>query len=161
LELLVCPSDNTVQQVQAGCSYVANCGQADVNPSGSTYIPPDWAANGIFMSRWEYDTSKSAVRSPADYQRNSLDTIPDGSSNTFLLSESLDAKQWYDEVSYPNITNNGYQTAPINGATLTPASSSSGSSAPTTATPEIYTGFVWWDTPSSVAQNINGLSITD
>jgi prepilin-type processing-associated H-X9-DG protein len=180
-ESLVCPSDVSAQSLAAPLSYVVNAGEADVATTVTT-MPPDWPANGIFLSRWEYYYSPAGnggQNALTKLPRNSDDTIRDGKSNTFLLSENLDAKDWYDELSYgdPTIapgsgktdlkagtiagysiggatTNYGYLTAPFpstatQSTTLGAVSGVTPPSIPSTNTPEIYTAFVWW--PSLVA----------
>ena len=200
LESLVCPSDLTTQTVNAPISYVVNCGQADLTPlqsiNGSTTAQPtsttslgqpDYPANGIFLSRWDYYYSSlypanNNVNYLTKLPRNTDDTIRDGKSNTLLLSENLEARNWYDELSLgdPNTgdansqltsssttntmfsltnTTNGYFGAPVGGAMLT----SSVPASPALLTPEAYAGFVWWPyaAPPTLVANINGLPQTE
>jgi hypothetical protein len=197
LEALVCPSDLTTQQVNSPISYVVNCGQADLTPlasingstvaqptsvSASALVQPDNPANGIFLSRWDYYWNAAGKNN--SLPRNTDDTIRDGKSNTLLMAENLEARNWYDELSLgdanpadagammltnssgPNTVfslsnnSNGYFGAPVGGAMLTSGSSYN---APKLLTPEAYAGFVWWPyfvAPAQVA-NINGLPQTE
>ncbi|HEY4311038.1 MAG TPA: DUF1559 domain-containing protein [Pirellulales bacterium] len=210
LEPLVCPSDLTVQDVSAPISYVVNTGQADLYPTtssigGNTYnaggatspgssqpakaalIHPDSPANGICVSRW--DQNWVAQGKQSSLPRNTDDTIRDGKSNTLLLAENLEARNWYDETSYgdPNlanstnlltgnasfpttdtsttfptsVTSNGYLTAPV-GPTGTKLSTGT-PQAPSLLTAEAFTGFVWWPqfVPPSQVCGINGLPQTE
>lgn len=205
LEPLVCPSDLTTQNVAAPISYVVNCGQPDLFPlasigsqsftvggptspySGSTsgaLVQPDIPANGIFLSRW--DANWAAQGKLTSLPRNTDDTVRDGKSNTLLLSENLEARNWYDELSLgdPNpadqgtgmltassgantafstnnvtTSNNGYFGAPVGGVLITSATPS----APQKLSPEAYAGFIWWpyNVPPAIVANINGLPATE
>ncbi|HVU89002.1 MAG TPA: DUF1559 domain-containing protein [Pirellulales bacterium] len=201
LESLVCPSDVTALSQATPISYVVNCGQADLyplisingSPVATTTSPaptksqplnqPDTPANGIFMSRWDLYWQQAGKLS--SLPRNTDDTIRDGKSNTLLLSENLEARNWYDELSLgdPNANNpdvlasgstknqtfstsntaanNGYFPAPVGGGT---AVSSSVPPAPTVLSPEAFAGFVWWPyaaAPPSLVAQINGLPQAD
>ncbi len=87
------------------------------------------------------------------------------------MSENLEAKDWYDELSFgdPTITGssgfstsntaNGYLTAPQpSTATLSSSNDTTNSPVPSKNTPEIYTGFVWWPSvaPPAFNASING-----
>lgn len=86
----VCPSDSESQQDKAALSYVVNCGVRDVSP-------PDTAANGVFHNRYRSDSpvvSSSSIR--------------DGSSQTIMLSENIQAGYWYADVNPANSYANEY-----------------------------------------------------
>ena len=141
LEFMACPSDVVTDTSTAPFpnSYVVNTGQMDVSLSSAlatASIYPDTPANGPFLSRWEYFYSPQANggttlenKLPKTVDANFFD----GKTNTFVLSENIDAKNWYDEMSivpgssgstmYPyNLdTNNGYKTAPYPSGSVTAA----------------------------------------
>jgi prepilin-type processing-associated H-X9-DG protein len=85
----MCPEDprSRVDKRQRWTSYVANCGMPDGKPSGK--IPPDWPANGVFLS--EFDN-----RDPAIFTSPQFVDDHDGASFTMMLSENLDAGLWTD-----------------------------------------------------------------
>ncbi len=92
------------------------------------------------MSRWDaywYQTGTLA-RMP----RNSDDTVRDGKSNTLLLSENLEARNWYDELTMgdpnPLDQSNPLTSQFSNNAFSTAITSGSSGSAPTTATNSGY-----------------------
>jgi prepilin-type N-terminal cleavage/methylation domain-containing protein len=89
LELLICPSD-TVGQPVTGLSYVVNGGRQDA--TGTNNIPLDWQANGMFFNRgFTADSSNTypAVTTDTPYAAKN-----DGTSQTLLLSENIDAETW-------------------------------------------------------------------
>lgn len=100
LRFLGCPSDTTDQQ-QAGnpsTSYSVNCGVQDPDPTtmspaagASPVVIPDAICNGIF-----HDHSSRVNSKNKQYVTISLDylTQRDGSANTLMLSESLQATDW-------------------------------------------------------------------
>ncbi len=187
LEFMVCPSDVVTDTAgsQYPNSYVVNTGQMDANLTYADLnsgLSPDSPANGVFLSRWEYQYSPQNTSSPGPggvSQENRLQKFVDanffdGKTNTFLLSENVDAKNWMDaELSiapsgtgYAVDTNNGFKTAPYtnpsNGMTNVSKGAPTGSNS---ISPEIFAGFVWWPNsaisqstaaPNSLA-NINGL----
>ncbi len=155
LEFMMCPSDTTTQLTQLPSSYIVNTGQMDTNynnisaASLALGAQTDWQTNGVFMSRWEYNTTAKTIVPLSQMPRCTDDTFQDGKSNTFVISESLDAKSWVDDVSVPYLTKNGFQTGPLAGNQTTTVLSgyvntASNLNATTTVTPEIYLGFVWW-----------------
>jgi prepilin-type processing-associated H-X9-DG protein len=79
-ELMVCPSDPPEQVGGAVLSYVANSGSGE---SGATNL----IKNGIFHAAGTQST---------------VDTIPDGRSNTLLFSENIQATTW--NISTRNVT---------------------------------------------------------
>ncbi|HEY1602995.1 MAG TPA: DUF1559 domain-containing protein [Pirellulales bacterium] len=178
LEFMACPSDivTDTSTTPAPNSYVVNTGQMDVNLTyGAMMAPnnfsPDSPANGVFLSRWEYPLSPQNFGSTGGQsQENKLQKTVDGNffdgkTNTFLLSENVMAKNWYDtEISvtassgnYSVATTNGYNTAPYNPQSAT--GNHLTVNAPATTSPELYSGFVWWPqlAATNSLQNINGL----
>jgi prepilin-type N-terminal cleavage/methylation domain-containing protein/prepilin-type processing-associated H-X9-DG protein len=162
MEIMACPSD-TQDQSKPSTSYAVNCGMVDVNPAqNSTYnptspsyqfnVPGDWPGNGAFVSRWEFNpapvSGQPAYVAAGKLQRVSPESFYDGTTNTILLSENLDATVWNDTVSLNG--SNGYIAASTAG----------------TNTPEINSGLVWYPatvftpTPSGMASTstvfING-----
>lgn len=94
---LFCPSDAWALEKggdakRTGTSYVANCGQVDV--LANRQLPPDWRANGVFFHQFPFDAAGKPVRG----ETISLGYITggDGTSNTLLYSENLDAGFWTD-----------------------------------------------------------------
>jgi len=131
VQLLICPSDARDTSGGPPLSYVANAGQMDAMLSNSNKtLPGDHAGNGVFTSRWEGDPN-APVR---PIVKTTKDSILDGTSNTLLLSENLDA-QYYHDADAGNIL--GYANSPD------PKS------------PERYTTFVWWGrlSPQDLHQN--------
>jgi prepilin-type processing-associated H-X9-DG protein len=84
---LVCPADSPEKGKPTGAwlSYVANSGMPDV---AGTDFPPDWPANGPFLDRFAVPLGDDV----------SLDWIDkhDGTGQTLMLSENLDASKWTD-----------------------------------------------------------------
>lgn len=81
IKQLTCPSDPPPEA--HGLSYVANCGRDDA-PSNIPY-----QAHGIFFDH--------NVTNPPTI---SLSNIIDGTANTFLLSENVQANLWYSILIY-------------------------------------------------------------
>ena len=134
VELFVCPSDGDkvstgIGQSDPVLSYVANCGKADVGPP--KFSTP--AANARNFSRLhqgreaiERDLFQSFYqpRVPQFMQIvMSLDKIPDGASNTLMISENVSAFEYTlkSNQQYPQQYDN---------------------SNPTNV--ECATGFLWW-----------------
>lgn len=83
---LKCPSDSP-PEIGGALSYVANCGilagaQTAVPPSSSNMLS-EGPAHGVFHNR--------AMANPITVQS---EKIPDGASQTLLLSENVQATQW-------------------------------------------------------------------
>jgi prepilin-type N-terminal cleavage/methylation domain-containing protein len=133
IELFVCPSDGDkvstgIGQSDPVLSYVANCGKADVGPpkfstapptpvTSSDFIKAEKPSNGIFFNRF---TNPSATFAQIVM---SLDKIPDGASNTLMISENASAYEYTlkSNQQYPQQYDN---------------------SNPTNV--ECATGFLWW-----------------
>jgi prepilin-type N-terminal cleavage/methylation domain-containing protein len=98
IEGLTCPSDAPDTQNDPWLNYVGNAGQAFSDPS-PTNDGMDHAANGIFtdnsknMGLRETGTAQPDGRENDPAIKMSLGNIPDGSSKTMLISESLTT--WY------------------------------------------------------------------
>jgi type II secretory pathway pseudopilin PulG len=93
MALLICPSDVTTTDaavIETPLSYLANLGQLDGN-TGCGYPqaakPYDWTQNGVFEERY-LATCQPLKVSLADINNG------DGSSNTIMYAESLDAFTW-------------------------------------------------------------------
>lgn len=88
IKLLQCPSStaNSVD-VDGAASYVVNCGKTDDGgSSGSIYADSD-KASGVF-----FDLTRTKVKMTVDYISGA-----DGTSNTIMLSENLQAGRWSGE----------------------------------------------------------------
>ena len=160
VEIFVCPSDG--EKLSAGMgqklpvlSYVANCGKTDVAPitqyktappvtfagdGSAAYLAAEKPANGMFFNRFDIPTKNSKFIQLV----SSLDKIPDGASNTLMISENVAAFQY----TYLNNTD-----MPKQFSTATSA--------------ECSTGFVWdaknvasHVTPTD-ARKINGVNPGD
>jgi prepilin-type N-terminal cleavage/methylation domain-containing protein len=163
MELLLCPSNPPTTQDQPWLAYVVNCGRQDSpNPNVGTSPPnsstaggPEKIANGVFFNRF----NDPSLKDDPYYKSNpsqikfmqfpvSLGKIPDGASNTLMLSENTAAFQYT------------YRDSP------TPTRIVTGDAARQYARPidaECATGMVWDKAPmastappSSPAEKING-----
>jgi prepilin-type N-terminal cleavage/methylation domain-containing protein/prepilin-type processing-associated H-X9-DG protein len=91
----VCASDPQPPQASGMSqpfSYVVNAGMQDV-PAAN--YPGDWPDNGVFVSRWE-----SAANLPKAQVGNDFISRGDGVSNTLLLSENIESRNYDDCFSY-------------------------------------------------------------
>ena len=79
---MLCPSDMKKGDARFGLSYVANCGWYDVANNGSATT--DLPLQALFTDR--------AVTAPTPVR---TDKIKDGAGNTLMLSENLQATQWF------------------------------------------------------------------
>ncbi len=92
-----CPSNPPATTSPPPCAYVANTGMQDVaNTNG---LPVDWKDNGVFFDRFQYDSlnqpaSGSAPANPVVSMTQDFITANDGSSNTLMLAENLDAQSY-------------------------------------------------------------------
>lgn len=134
LELLVCPSDPQSPQPAGNpqpMSYIVNCGLQDTQASAA--YPGDWGDNGVFLSRWESNTTFLTQTMNADGISRG-----DGVSTTLLLSENMEAGNYSD----CGLTTTGVGTQPNPVA-------------------EQMVGFVWLPQnplpPASQQMKINGL----
>jgi len=92
VEQLVCPSDTPDEDT--ALSYVGNVGLEDATPFPNpdpdySQCPPDWSANGIF-----HDHLREECQQPPRRAIVSLTSIKDGTQNTLLLSENIQAFSW-------------------------------------------------------------------
>lgn len=102
LKFFVCPSDPQSPQPSGSSqplSYVVNAGMQDVPAvaagNGSAGYPADWPDNGVFVSRWE-----SAANTPKVQVGNDLISRGDGVTNTLLLAENVEARNYDDCFAY-------------------------------------------------------------
>jgi prepilin-type N-terminal cleavage/methylation domain-containing protein len=150
VDLFICPSDPPDSPDAPWLSYVVNCGRADSVPyktappvlasSGQDFLNAEKLANGMFFNR--FDTPPK--NNPKFMQLvTSLDKIPDGASNTLMVSENVAAFQYTDRDN-----------------TSVPQQFDSANKV------ECTTGFVWdakWTTSANPtdARRINGIMPTD
>jgi prepilin-type N-terminal cleavage/methylation domain-containing protein len=95
VDLLLCPSRNPTGSAFP-LSYVVNCGMIDVTPANISMTSPtlDYQQNGVFFDMF----------TPVAYSMTSIPPVTtdlayinkhDGASMTLMLSENLDALDWY------------------------------------------------------------------
>jgi prepilin-type N-terminal cleavage/methylation domain-containing protein len=136
IALLVCPSNPPNQPNTPALSYVANCGKRDFGAmtappvtsaaNASNYTKAEKMANGVFFDRWTDDTTtKNNATSGFIRILMTTDHIPDGASNTLMLSENNQA------VSY------------ISGGPFNSSTGVYNANANNPARAEKETGFVW------------------
>jgi prepilin-type N-terminal cleavage/methylation domain-containing protein len=105
MELLICPSNPPVDQQHPWTSFVVNCGKRDVfpyrsappvQPSNATdYTNAEKTPNGLFFNRY---TANATGNSPKFSRLSmSLDHIPDGASNTLMVSENVQAWKYTED----------------------------------------------------------------
>lgn len=97
IRFLGCPSDVTVDMGQGSTSnsYVVNCGRIDPNPPFTG--KPDIAAHGVFFDHSSEIWKAKFSATPVDARESmSLDRLTqlDGSTNTLMLSENVQATDW-------------------------------------------------------------------
>lgn len=129
---LVCPSD--LRRDAGVLSYVANCGISDL-PSSATDnpVPDDWRpGSGLFYNR--ITPNLQTVQS---------DRIPDGTSQTLMLSENLRATHWNPELDSSGSTNAWTGLVPGERDWR-----------------EAHVGMVWWN-PALIAARYTALPGTD
>lgn len=123
LKVMRCPSDiNADDEGATGASYVVNGGFEDVNTGGQypeiqvdPGVSPDYAANGVFHNHYPYagishsfyDTlsgteTLTVTPNPFKEVKTSASSIlsGDGTTNTLILSENIDAGRWIDYLEY-------------------------------------------------------------
>ncbi|NLS92148.1 MAG: DUF1559 domain-containing protein [Planctomycetaceae bacterium] len=104
IRFLGCPSDVTIDMGQGSTSnsYVVNCGQIDSsipnpNPDSRYNGKPDIAAHGVFFDHsseiWRAKFSTPSVDSRETMSLDRLTQL-DGSTNTLMLSENVQATDW-------------------------------------------------------------------
>jgi hypothetical protein len=106
IALLSCPSRNPTGS-PFPLSYVVNSGMIDNQPNNAPGVILDYQANGIFF---DWFTPVAYPLSPGNSiikQQTELSYLSkhDGASNTLMLSENVDALDWYS-------TNNLKQSVP-------------------------------------------------
>ena len=92
IEILSCPSDTSNLSSPTPLSYVVNGGMPDWIAFNEVTgkVPYDFPANGVFM---DHDPNTHADYG-APITSSSQINIQDGTTNTLLLSENLDASDW-------------------------------------------------------------------
>lgn len=128
VKMFLCPSDPRFSAgkvlrltgLSASSSYVVNCGLKDLDPPAALILqgqasPRDRAANGVFHFnypfRWATDGAPyPAAQTPFSFDmladepivRVSVDYIArnDGTANTLMLSENVDAGNWTDALEH-------------------------------------------------------------
>jgi len=95
LNVVVCPSDSSNDDVESLLSYGCNTGMPDV--PNSTY-PFDWPANGGLNTRLKgrNDTFPEPPKTRSDEAK-------DGQSNTILFAENIDLFDWRIATSEPAV----------------------------------------------------------
>ena len=108
LPIMVCPSDAFAQTMTSRNdrnSYVANCGQIDLNriTAAEDSQPADSPFNGIFHDHYEYEVGNlnASVRlggSDGRFRKvkvtSSVLSANDGTSTTLMLSEKVNSGSW-------------------------------------------------------------------
>lgn len=151
LSQLTCPEDSSAFRLKGGLSYAVNCGIGDTSwhtksglrkagrvPSGQHYMvePFDWNNNGILPPEDQEDAAvtrdftlfspkighRHSAESDAEISSShSLDKIYDGTSNTIMLGENINAgaRPGRSKLSWsdPQVCSNGL-ILPINAKRL-------------------------------------------
>jgi prepilin-type N-terminal cleavage/methylation domain-containing protein len=124
MELLLCPSNPPPDQLHPWTSFVVNCGRQDNTPEktspplAATDTTAEKLANGVFFNRFTPVRGASFPSNKQNYLRfsrltMSLDHIPDGASNTLMVSENLQAYRYTDDMSTSSMaTMHQYSTVP-------------------------------------------------
>ena len=154
LEGLTCPSDPPETIGEPWLSYVANAGEAFTDPS-RTDTPNrtnlENVANGVFFDNARNPEIFPGGGGPTDGRegnreiRMSLGNIPDGTSKTLLLSESVNT--WYYAYDGDDTTAEFEPAYEINGNDVKDIS-------PIEDAKHIF-GFVWTNDPNNI-ERING-----
>jgi len=161
MELLVCPSNPPTTQDQPWLAYVVNCGRQDSPNRNVGSVPPqsptsaggkqaEKLANGVFFNRFNDPKLAGDLyngMNPATFMQFSvsLGKIPDGASNTLMLSENTAAFQY---------------TYRDNGTATRIVTNDAANQYARPVDAECATGMVWDASatapPSSPAEKING-----
>ena len=99
---LVCPANPPTSLARASLSYVCNSGISDQlgqTPPPDTLVLNDFKENGVFMT---YAVNSDPIRgfaSPSERVTSAFVSEHDGTSQTLLLSENVNASVWAVDVS--------------------------------------------------------------
>jgi prepilin-type N-terminal cleavage/methylation domain-containing protein len=89
----VCPSETEKMQTKGPhLSYAVNCGCKDVMPSAT--MAADWRANGMFHDYWDWRGNPNN-RVQTVKMDSSFIMGGDGLAHTLMISENVDAKNYY------------------------------------------------------------------
>lgn len=89
LPVVLCPSNKDIQSDLAPLSFVVNCGPTDFNATPTQIYGSSASHFTLFKDRRP---------SASNNKRVTLEDIPDGTSNTVLMSENLQAGVWAKPV---------------------------------------------------------------
>ena len=95
ISTVVCPSNPPAQSFPPPCAYAANTGMPDV--ANNVGLPVDYRDNGVFFDRYQFDSLNQASASPLNpivTMQQDFISSRDGTSNTLLLSENVDAPSY-------------------------------------------------------------------
>jgi prepilin-type N-terminal cleavage/methylation domain-containing protein/prepilin-type processing-associated H-X9-DG protein len=95
VSLAICPSNPPAENFPPPCAYAANTGMPDV--ANNAGLPVDYRDNGVFFDRYRFDSLNQASASPPNpivEMTQDFISSRDGTSNTLLFSENLDAPSY-------------------------------------------------------------------
>ena len=124
MDNLVCPSDFPEGRRLTQLSYVVNCGMRDNNTRNSG----DLKANGIFHNH--YRSTEDQERIATTKVRIDFVETGDGRSNTILMSENIQAKNW----SIQDLETGQFDSSGFNDS----------------HNMEKYVGFLWHNSPPTI-----------
>lgn len=98
LDILQCPS-NPFASGGPSTVYVVNTGYQDYTVTAAGSRTADFQANGVFHRRFERNRDPSSWIGET-FIKMTPENVKDGLSNTLLLSENVDAGNYYDILEY-------------------------------------------------------------
>ena len=104
---VICPSNPPAENFPPPCAYVANTGMPDV--ANNNGLPVDHRDNGVFFDRYQFDALNQASAAPLNpivTMTQDFISANDGTSNTLMLSENLDAPSY---ASFSGGANNVFE----------------------------------------------------